>query len=370
MVRHTLETLGPKVLASRMVRDYVLQLYLPAAQSSRAFEGPDGAVRARELAEWKARVKAAWSEVSVEHVESYGVGDIPELGGRMTVRAYVRLGSLTPDDVSVDVVHGRVDANDRLLDPPSRRSSGSTRDRARRGGPGAPGPTGLFGYTARSCHVTPGSRYTVACRRRRWDAGRCWRGRVRRVMAVCPYGGWRRCSRACPGPEARERSASSRRRRAARCVTAATGGDARRYGAQRRRSAGSGRSGRTRASTGWQQHRLACGPDGDAVGLGGVEHRFVGLPPRRPRQDERRRVVGRVQQQQERVVVDRVAVRVPATPPAGEVHAEDARGRGVPVVVGELGAVQVDPAQVLGATGNTGLPSKKCRCRKTRWVLA
>ncbi len=35
MVRHTLQTLGPKVLASRMVRDYVEQYYMPAAQSLR-----------------------------------------------------------------------------------------------------------------------------------------------------------------------------------------------------------------------------------------------------------------------------------------------------------------------------------------------
>ncbi len=35
MVRHTLQTLGPKVLASRMVRDYVEQYYTPAAQSLR-----------------------------------------------------------------------------------------------------------------------------------------------------------------------------------------------------------------------------------------------------------------------------------------------------------------------------------------------
>ena len=35
MVRHTLESLGPKVLASRMVRDYVHHLYVPAPQPPR-----------------------------------------------------------------------------------------------------------------------------------------------------------------------------------------------------------------------------------------------------------------------------------------------------------------------------------------------
>ncbi len=35
MVKHTLKDLGPKVLASRMVADYVHQLYVPAAGSAR-----------------------------------------------------------------------------------------------------------------------------------------------------------------------------------------------------------------------------------------------------------------------------------------------------------------------------------------------
>ena len=42
MVRHTLQTLGPKVLASRMVRDYVEGYYLPAAQSLRRTVTVDG----------------------------------------------------------------------------------------------------------------------------------------------------------------------------------------------------------------------------------------------------------------------------------------------------------------------------------------
>ena len=39
MVRHTLKSLGPKVLASRMVRDYVARLYAPAATTARLLQG-------------------------------------------------------------------------------------------------------------------------------------------------------------------------------------------------------------------------------------------------------------------------------------------------------------------------------------------
>jgi starch phosphorylase len=59
MVSHTLKTLGPKVLASRMVQDYVEQLYTPAARAGRALAGP-GHKGARELALWKSTVRSRW----------------------------------------------------------------------------------------------------------------------------------------------------------------------------------------------------------------------------------------------------------------------------------------------------------------------
>ena len=79
MVRHTLKSLGPKVLASRMVRDYVHQLYTPAAVGARRVDGRRRRPAA-ELAAWKARVREAWPQVRIEHVESSGVSDAPALG--------------------------------------------------------------------------------------------------------------------------------------------------------------------------------------------------------------------------------------------------------------------------------------------------
>jgi starch phosphorylase len=114
MVRHTLKSLGPKVLASRMVRDYVNQLYVPAALSERAVNADYSG--ARDLAVWKQRVRAAWPSVVVEHVESHGIDDSPEVGSTMSVRAFVALGSLTPDDVDVQLVHGTIAHEDDLRD--------------------------------------------------------------------------------------------------------------------------------------------------------------------------------------------------------------------------------------------------------------
>jgi starch phosphorylase len=115
MVRHTLQSLGPQVLASRMVRDYVRELYTPAAVSSRQMAA-DSYTGAKALAEWTANVRTHWSQVRVAHVETIGVGNAPELGQSLELHAVVSLGELRPDDVRVQAVFGRVDDDDELRD--------------------------------------------------------------------------------------------------------------------------------------------------------------------------------------------------------------------------------------------------------------
>ncbi|MBC7680179.1 MAG: alpha-glucan family phosphorylase, partial [Pseudorhodobacter sp.] len=113
MVRHTLQTLGPKVLASRMVRDYVHQLYAPAAVASRGLAA-QGFAPARELAAWRGKVAAAWPGVRVVGVDADGAGDAPAVGGMLVVRATVDLAGLADGDITVQAVHGRVDEHDDL----------------------------------------------------------------------------------------------------------------------------------------------------------------------------------------------------------------------------------------------------------------
>ncbi|CAM3877401.1 glycosyltransferase family 1 protein [Nocardiopsis rhodophaea] len=116
MVKHTLVSLGPKVLATRMVQEYVTHLYQGAADSSRRLlrEDMNGA---RELAEWKRRVRKAWPGVRIEHVEVVGMEDPPQVGGDMQVHTTLGLAGLTPEDIQVEVAIGRVTGGERLVDP-------------------------------------------------------------------------------------------------------------------------------------------------------------------------------------------------------------------------------------------------------------
>jgi glycogen phosphorylase len=165
MVSHTLRTLGPKAQASRMVRQYVTELYAPAARASRALarpatsstEGGTGGASgdrefaaAHELSAWKQRVIDAWPGVRVEHVEADD-GDLSP-GGNLTVRASVALGALSPDDVTVEVVYGRAGDSDEIVDParsPLQLEGGAVDGVARYSGTAMLGQPGPFGYTVR-----------------------------------------------------------------------------------------------------------------------------------------------------------------------------------------------------------------------------
>ena len=104
-VTASLESLGPAVSASRMVRDYVTAVYEPAAARAVALSA-NGNERARRLATWKETTKAAWSDV---HVTSVETDDSPaELGARRRVSAAVDLGHLTAGDIAVQLLHGPV----------------------------------------------------------------------------------------------------------------------------------------------------------------------------------------------------------------------------------------------------------------------
>jgi glycogen phosphorylase len=115
MVRHTLRETGPKVLATRMVRDYVQKLYVPAAGSTRAM-ATEGYSPAREEAAWRSHLLQNWPAVRVAHVEATGGGDTPQIGSTLDLRAEVELPGLAPSDIEVQAAYGRVDDADGLHD--------------------------------------------------------------------------------------------------------------------------------------------------------------------------------------------------------------------------------------------------------------
>jgi starch phosphorylase len=158
MVRHTLSSLGPKVLASRMVQDYVRALYVPASASERAITTAE----ARRCAQFRSRLRASWSGVRVDHVDSVGASDSPQVGDQVEVRAFVSLGALSPEDVEVQLVHGRATPADLLVDiesTPLAHTESYEGGRHRYEGLLTLRRNGPFGYTVR---VVPSAAHLVS----------------------------------------------------------------------------------------------------------------------------------------------------------------------------------------------------------------
>ena len=165
-IRHTFRSLGPKVQAERMVREYVTALYVPAAAASRKLADAAGFGPARELAAWKQRVVRAWPQVRIEHVETEADGQAP--GSALTVRVLVALGELTPQDVAVEVAYGRPDDADQIVSPPTPPSPPRPRP---------PGRTEWCPTPARCRWTSPGRSATpCACcpATRSWPPGPNW----------------------------------------------------------------------------------------------------------------------------------------------------------------------------------------------------
>ena len=100
----SMKSLIPRYNAQRMVMDYVMKLYGPANWQRRAL-GENGGAPARALAEWKARVSAAWPGVSVRFVDT--PAEVLAAGDSLQLAVAVHLNGLEPEDLVVECLSGR-----------------------------------------------------------------------------------------------------------------------------------------------------------------------------------------------------------------------------------------------------------------------
>jgi starch phosphorylase len=103
---------APRFSMSRQVKDYMNKLYLPAIQSGKKLSA-DHFAGARALAQWKESIYRSWGQVHISaerpEIERMTMGDCIDLS------AQVYLGTISPDDVSVEIIWGeRSDESEQL----------------------------------------------------------------------------------------------------------------------------------------------------------------------------------------------------------------------------------------------------------------
>ena len=118
-IKSSLRTLAPVFNTNRMVLEYAQRYYLPAGLHHDKLNADDR-VAALDLAAWKQRLQAGWPGVAVVTVD----GDSREnvsVGEELQVQATLKLGSLTTDDVEVQLWYGGVNAHGEITKAATRK---------------------------------------------------------------------------------------------------------------------------------------------------------------------------------------------------------------------------------------------------------
>lgn len=112
MVKRSMVRLTAQFSTNRMVRDYTTEFYMPSANAYRHLA--EGSLdRANQAVQWLDRVRGNWGQVRVAKVsDTARVSNI--LGETFEVAAEIELGALSPADVEVQAVVGKVGSNREL----------------------------------------------------------------------------------------------------------------------------------------------------------------------------------------------------------------------------------------------------------------
>jgi starch phosphorylase len=113
-MKASISKICPVFNINRMVREYALKMYFPASKNY-ANLLLDDCERAKALAAWKARLQGLWQNVKIVSIETSGK-PILKVGDDLQVKAWVQLGDLAPQDVSVQIYYGKIDTTGDIID--------------------------------------------------------------------------------------------------------------------------------------------------------------------------------------------------------------------------------------------------------------
>ncbi|MBI2423866.1 MAG: alpha-glucan family phosphorylase [Candidatus Hydrogenedentes bacterium] len=111
-MKSAIGTIGPVFNTYRMVQEYADRCYVPCAKRRAALRAKSRA-RVKALCQWKHKVREAWPQVSIAGVHADHTQGLP-VGAALNVEASLHLGPLSPEDVTVEIYYGHVDALDQI----------------------------------------------------------------------------------------------------------------------------------------------------------------------------------------------------------------------------------------------------------------
>jgi len=112
-MKASMSAVCPIFTTNRMVHEYIERFYHPCAEHWLNLTA-DNFAKARQLVSWKSHLKEHWSSIRIDDVQMDKMPEI-KVGAQVAVQARVHLGTLTPEDVTVEIYQGPVDPQGRIV---------------------------------------------------------------------------------------------------------------------------------------------------------------------------------------------------------------------------------------------------------------
>ncbi|MEW6412382.1 MAG: alpha-glucan family phosphorylase [Candidatus Zixiibacteriota bacterium] len=114
-MKATIHMAGENFSTHRMAIEYVEKFYVPALGFAKKLRDNDYALT-REVTGWMGRMNSSWDKITIKDVETPEVGGTLFVGQRFPIKIDVVLGEIRPEDVSVEVVAGKLNSQEQILD--------------------------------------------------------------------------------------------------------------------------------------------------------------------------------------------------------------------------------------------------------------
>jgi starch phosphorylase len=113
-MKATIQKTGEMFASQRMLMDYANQFYIPAITAAQKLRANDFALT-KEVSAWIDRVSRSWERIHIRDINFADIGGTVEVGQLIDINMQVDLGEITPNDVSVEIVFGQLNSQERFL---------------------------------------------------------------------------------------------------------------------------------------------------------------------------------------------------------------------------------------------------------------
>ncbi len=113
-MKNSIQMAGELFSSQHMLRNYTDHFYRRALDSAQLLKD-NHYQKTREVTAWLDRMKRSWGNLAIEDVKIPDLGTTVYVGQTFPIELQVRLGEITPDDVDVELVAGRLNSQEQIL---------------------------------------------------------------------------------------------------------------------------------------------------------------------------------------------------------------------------------------------------------------